>query len=292
MFSVLVPSYNHAPYLADAVASALRSPLAGELLIVDDGSRDGSQAVIARLAAGDRRIRVLPGSGESNRGAARRLDELAAAARYPWLAVLNSDDAFVAGRFELLHPLFAAGIEFASGLLLIMDHDGRRIGTKRGVDEPEFPFPADLAVKAHLARGELTPCLANQNFAATTSNMVFTRSLWERVGGFRDYRYTHDWDFALRASLSARCRFLPHFLTIYRAHGTNTIRESVDATRDEVRRLFRELLHDVPRLRSEPAVCAALRGNRYLGPEWLAEQGIARRAAPASGDEADRASAL
>lgn len=282
MFSVLIPSYNHAPYLAEAAASALRSPLVGELLLVDDGSRDGSQDVIARLAAGDRRIRVLPGSGERNRGAARRLDELAAAARHDWLAVLNSDDGFVAGRLELLRARFAEGLEFACGLLLIVDGDGRRIGTKRGVDEPEYPFPADLDVKAHLARGELAPVFANQNFAATTSNMVFTRALWERVGGFRDYRYTHDWDFALRASLTGRCRSLPQFLTAYRVHGSNTIRESEEATRGEVRRLFRELLRERPQLREDAAFVAGLRGNRYLGPEWLAEEALASEGSPRS----------
>jgi len=278
MFSVLIPSYNHAPYLAEAVASALRSPLVGELLLVDDGSRDGSQDVIARLAAGDRRVRVLPDSGERNRGAARRLDELAAAARHDWLAVLNSDDVFVAGRFELLRPHFAAGVEFACGLLLILDAAGRRIGTKRGVDEPEYPFPPGLDVKGHLARGELAPVLANQNFAATTSNMVFTRALWERVGGFRDYRYTHDWDFALRASLSGRSRSLPQYLTAYRVHGSNTIRESEEATRGEVRRLFHELLRDRPELREHAAFVTALRGNRYLGPEWLAAESLAPEA--------------
>jgi glycosyltransferase involved in cell wall biosynthesis len=42
MFSVLVPSFNHARYLAGGIVSALRSPLVTEILAVDDGSTDRS----------------------------------------------------------------------------------------------------------------------------------------------------------------------------------------------------------------------------------------------------------
>ena len=51
MFSVLIPVYNHAKYIRQAVMSALRSPLVSEVVTVDDGSSDGSAAVLRELAA-------------------------------------------------------------------------------------------------------------------------------------------------------------------------------------------------------------------------------------------------
>jgi GT2 family glycosyltransferase len=267
VFSVIVPSFNHAPYLAAGVASALRSPLVEEVVLVDDGSRDGSRELVARLGSSTR-VRALADSGE-NRGAARRLNQLVEAARCDWIAVLNSDDTFVAGRFEVLRRHCADDVDLVCGHLSIQDADGRVVGTKRGVDEPEYPFPAELDAVAHVERGSLIAPLANQNFIATTSNMVFRRSLHERVGGFRDYRYTHDWDFALRAAALGRCRMLPHYLTVYRTHASNTISESKSAIREEVQRLFQVFLGDFPEALRDPAVGCALRGNAYLDAAWL-----------------------
>lgn len=271
MFSVLVPHYRHGRFVAEGVASALRSPLVGEVLLVDDGSPDGSRAVVERLArAYPGRVRELPGSGEANRGAARRLDELAAAARGEWLAVLNSDDAFVAGRFELVRRRARDGVEFACGHLVIVDEGGRVVGTKKGVLQPEYPFPDGFDARALAARHALAPILANQNVIATTSNMVFTRALWERIGGFREHRYVHDWDFALRAAALARCLYLPHPLAIYRLHGSNTITGGGSGIAEEVRRVFHEVLEDLPALREDPDFERGLLGNQYLDADWHA----------------------
>ena len=68
--------------------------------------------------------------------------------------------------------------------------------------------------------------LDEQNYLITTSNMVFRKSLHARVGGFRPYRYVHDWDFALRAMLLGRGAYIRRFLTAYRIHSHNTILES------------------------------------------------------------------
>src|SRR5690606_35127361 len=100
--------------------------------------------------------------------------------------------------------------------------------------------------------------------------------------GFRDYRYTHDRDFALRASLTGRCRSLPQFLTAYRVHGSHTIPDSEEATRGAAPRLLRELLRERPQLREGAACVAGLRNSHYLGPEWLAEEALASEGSPRS----------
>ena len=86
--------------------------------------------------------------------------------------------------------------------------------------------------------------LLNQNFIATTSNMVFTKTLHGRIGGFRDYRYCHDWDFALRSSFDGDIAWCPQYLSVYRIHGTNTIADAKDRIRVEVQRMFRMIEAD------------------------------------------------
>ncbi len=275
MFSVVIPSFRHVRFLAEGILSALTSRDVAEVLIVDDGSADGSRELIDQLVRSHSgRLRELETEGDQNLGAASRLDQLVAGARCDWIAVLNSDDLFVPGRFELLRQRCRREIRFVCGHLLIIDRDARHLGTKRGILEPEYPFPPAIDPSGHVARGDLLPLLAHQNFIATTSNMVFRRDLHAEVGGFGDYRYVHDWDFAIRAAVAGGLLYLPHFLSMYRQHGANTISENRELVAAEVQAMFRRVLRDFPDLRSNAAFVAGLQGNPYLGPEWLAAEGL------------------
>lgn len=266
MFSVLIPVYNHDRFVAEAVVSALRSPLVDEVLLVDDGSQDGSRAVLRQLAtASPSRIKDLTGAGRTNRGAHARLDQLVRAARNEWVAVLNSDDVFVAGRFETIAcHLRKNGHDFVFGHLIIIDALGTPIGTKRALLEPEYPLPGTADPVSALSGEALGDLLASQNFIATTSNMVFTRSLHAKVGGFPALRYAHDWAFALRAAAVGRPLYVPHFLSCYRIHGNNTIREDVEAITPEVRAMFRDFMGEHPEWAARPGFRKWLKANRYL----------------------------
>lgn len=252
MFSVLIPVFNHAAFVGEAVLSALASPLVSEVLVVDDGSRDGSPEVLRGLCGWDRRVRDLTDKPGENRGAHERLNQLVAAAGNEWVAVLNSDDRFVAGRFEVCRQVIRTeNPDLICGHLLVEDDRGRVLGPKRGPLDPEYPYPAGVEVGLRLEAGDVLGLLANQNFVATTSNMVFTKSLHRVVGGFRDYRYAHDYDFVLRACLLGRVRYVPQYLTMYRVHGSNTIRESGSSAgvRAEIRLIFDRLMGDFGFLR-------------------------------------------
>lgn len=88
-----IPFLNARRYLADAVRSVFAQTHGDwELLLIDDGSTDGSIDVVRHLD--DRRVRVL--SDGSNRGLCARLNEIAALARGVYLARMDADD--------LMHP--------------------------------------------------------------------------------------------------------------------------------------------------------------------------------------------
>jgi len=259
MFSVLIPVYNHDKYVGEAILSCLLDELVSEILIVDDGSKDRSLEVIESFAHHPR-VKVLD-NGNVNRGAHNRLNELAQAATCEWLAVLNSDDAFAPHRFQTAKQIIREKRpSLITGGIIVMDAFSQVIGVKAGTADPEYPFPASLP-------DGLAPSLAhlmNQNFVATTSNMIFTKRLFDELGGFRDYRYIHDWDFALRAYLAADCEFTPAFLTKYRVHASNTIKENPLYIDGEVTRMFCSILSEHKGQIRDAMIASAFEGNHHV----------------------------
>ena len=266
MFSVVVPVYNHASYLRGAVGSALASPLVREILLLDDGSRDGSRELVAHLAeAHPGRVVDLTPSEGGNAGAHVRLNQLCRAARSEWIAILNSDDEFLAGRFQSIRMLARRHrADFVAGAMHIIDDDGTTIGAKRGLLDLEYPLPPQV-LRDGLDTGlHVLRALCSQNFIATSSNMAFTRALFDRVGGFEDLRYSHDWAFAIRCACLGRVAFTPNALTRYRLHASNTIKEPSAHLDGEVTRFFLNILEDFPEIEADPVCRAALRSNLHL----------------------------
>jgi glycosyltransferase involved in cell wall biosynthesis len=93
--SVVMGTYNHAPFVAEAIGSVLAQDFADfEFLISDDGSTDRTAEIVA--AQTDPRVHFSPNA--RNRGAALVLNELVSRARGRYVAVINSDDAWLPGK--------------------------------------------------------------------------------------------------------------------------------------------------------------------------------------------------
>ncbi len=76
--------------------------------------------------------------------------------------------------------------------------------------------------------------LMHQNVAISTGNMVFTKELYYKLKGFREYKYIHDWDFILRASLIKEPLYIDDTKYYYRLHEDNSFRELGDIADQEV----------------------------------------------------------
>ena len=118
--SVVIPAFNAAPFLAEALESALGempalSPGKGfEILVVDDGSKDATPDIAARYAA--RGVRCLRRSIQGGIGAARNTGM--AAAQGELLAFLDADDLWPAGRLALL----VAALDSAGAPAMVFGH--------------------------------------------------------------------------------------------------------------------------------------------------------------------------
>jgi glycosyltransferase involved in cell wall biosynthesis len=96
--TVLMPVYNGARYVAQAIESVLaQTHPRFELLIVDDGSTDRTPEILARYAARDPRVRVVR---QPNLDQPRALNRGLALARYDWVAIHDHDDVSLPRRLE------------------------------------------------------------------------------------------------------------------------------------------------------------------------------------------------
>jgi glycosyltransferase involved in cell wall biosynthesis len=103
--SVVVIAFNDVEHVTDAVRSALaQGDAVGEVIVVDDCSADGTAEVLAPLADADQRVRVLARTTNSGGCGTPRNDGLAAA-QFPYLLFLDSDDILAPGAVEALLPL-------------------------------------------------------------------------------------------------------------------------------------------------------------------------------------------
>lgn len=110
--SIIVPIYNPGPYLHACIDSALGQTYRNiELILVDDGSTDGSSAVIDRYAASDSRVTTLR---QSNRGLSAARNAGLDIAQGDFITFLDADDILHPRFTELLTEQLNAGADIAA----------------------------------------------------------------------------------------------------------------------------------------------------------------------------------
>ena len=114
LVSVIIPAFNAEAYLEKAVQSVLQQSLSDlEVIIVDDGSTDGTMSVILSLEAKDRRVRYFCCHVNSGPGYARNIGIVKS--RGEWLTMLDADDWYDTQRLEkLIAAVDAAGVDLAA----------------------------------------------------------------------------------------------------------------------------------------------------------------------------------
>lgn len=141
-FSVIVPVYNVAPYLAQCVGSILAQSGSLECLLIDDGSTDESPRMCDAFAELDPRVRVIH---QENRGlAGARITGMQAAAG-EWLLFLDSDDYWPDDMLSRLEAQMAAhpGFDLYIGRYLELDGDTGRIAPPGMVELIPGEFESD-----------------------------------------------------------------------------------------------------------------------------------------------------
>nr|WP_294519354.1 glycosyltransferase family 2 protein [uncultured Rhodopila sp.] len=198
--SVIIPCRNALDTLPRAVASVLALPTDRfEVIIVDDGSSDGTGAWLAELASGDPRVVALRRDADHGVSAARNAG--IAAARAPVLGFLDADDvwypAAIGARLEWHEANPDTVLSFSSYMTLLPDgalqprHDASWPRFSRFVDGRSGMLPLGRSAFSLLA-GENPVC---------TSSVLASRAAVLAAGGFDPgLRQAEDWDLWIRLS--------------------------------------------------------------------------------------------
>lgn len=215
--TVVIPAFNRADYIVQAVESALaQQPVRPEqVLVIDDASTDET-AELARAAGAT--VITLPENGGGARARAHGL----AVAESDWIALLDSDDCWRQGHLAALWAARDGHVLVSSGSMAC-DAAGQPIS---------YMGPIGGAPQVVRSPGELYPT----NFISTSGAMV-RRAVALEVGGFRtDLRWAEDLDLWLRVLEAGTAIVLPAPTVMYRMHGGQKVNDP--GARDAQRRLL------------------------------------------------------
>jgi glycosyltransferase involved in cell wall biosynthesis len=222
-----MPVYNAEPYVGQAIESVLGQTLGHlEILAVDDGSTDGSLAVIRQFAARDPRVRVI---SRPNTGIARALNDALAAAHGEFVARVDSDDTALPERLERQvdylrsHP----DVVCVGCMAQAIDSDG----------DPLCPWILPNLDHEAIDRANL----AGQQ-AIIGPSMMAPRAAVAAIGGFcSDLEISEDLDLFLRlAETGGRLANLPDVLMGYRRLASSITHTKQNRTIEQTRHVVQQ----------------------------------------------------
>jgi glycosyltransferase involved in cell wall biosynthesis len=207
LVSVVLPVHDGETHIAQALESALQQTYRNlEVIVIDDGSRDGTLSIVETRAAGDRRVRVV---SQSNQGVASARNRGLAVARGDLVAPLDSDDVWEPTKVERqVRRITEAG--HGTGLVYCwwawIDADGAILDRSPG----------------WRIEGHAHEALLEVNYTGNASVPLYRREAVERAGGYddtlraRDAQGCEDWDLALKVAERCRVAVVPAVLIGYR----------------------------------------------------------------------------
>jgi len=192
--SVVIPLHDKRELVLRATASVLAQGMRDfELIVVDDGSRDGGGELVAGLH--DPRVRLIR---TDHRGPGAARNRGVRESRAGWVAFLDADDEW---RPRFLEATLAAAHASPATILVYTQFQPR--------DGP----PADLWESGPIA--DYYGARLKQEILATCSSVLVKREALERSGGFReDYRYAEDLELWLRLACAGPFYFVAEALAL------------------------------------------------------------------------------
>lgn len=204
LFSVIIPLYNKAPYVWKTVESVLRQTFDDyELVIIDNGSNDGSSEIVASFT--DPRIRIV--RLEENVGVSNARNKGVSLSTAPYITFLDADDWWEPTFLEEMRGLIErhpdAGI-YGTGYYIVKN------GRKR---------LAPVGVEEGFAEGEINYCAVYAKtlcMPLTSITVSMPRAVFDEMEGFKPHlKLGEDFDLWIRIALKRKVVFLNKPLSNY-----------------------------------------------------------------------------
>lgn len=256
--SVIIPAYNAEATIAETIESVQRQTVSDfELIVIDDGSRDRTQEVLANIS--EPRLRVFQ---EENGGVATARNRGFARATGEFIAFLDADDLWTPNKLEqqlaALQRQPEAGVAYSWTYYIDQQSQALYPGM-----QPAY-------------EGNIYGELLLANVLANGSNPLIRRVAIDRAGGFDPaLSAAADWDFYLRLAAQFPFVVVPEYQILYR-QSSGSMSAKVEAMKAEIlfvlERAFQTASPETQTLRSRSLsaihqYCAELYLNHGTGQE-------------------------
>jgi glycosyltransferase involved in cell wall biosynthesis len=199
--SVVITAYNCEAYIGEAVESVLNQTVpAHEIIVVDDGSTDGTREILEHFAT---RIRVI---SRSNGGPSAARNAAVAAATGHWIGFLDGDDVWLPSKLE---QQLAVGVDPSVALVY---SDRFNIGNRGS-------FPEVQSEIQRMYSGDVFEDLMLLGNHITNSSVLIRAAVFRELDGFDEQLPpAEDWDLWIRVAETYRIGVCPEPLVRYRFH--------------------------------------------------------------------------
>lgn len=233
VISVIIPAYNHERFVGAAVSSVLAQTFRNlELIVIDDGSTDGTAAVVQSF-----RDSRLTYHHQANQDAYNALNKGIGLARGQFIAILNSDDIYAPDRLEVL---LAHQQQTRSACLFTNVTPINAVGQEIKDQSHYWLRWHSRNRQFYFECGNLFIAFLKGNLMVTTSNIFMSCEAARAIGPFAPLRYLHDYDYIFRALLAfpGQVIYLHDApLLRYRLHNHNTLSQNALIAREQNRAL-------------------------------------------------------
>jgi glycosyltransferase involved in cell wall biosynthesis len=189
---VIIPVYNAAAFVEQAVQSALAQAQTGEVILVEDGSKDDSLRICKKLAGYHENVFLHQHPGSANLGASESRNLGIRNARFDYVSFLDADDLYNSDRFTVAEKSFAANKDIDGVYECAQYFQESKIYTISKRIPPESLFH-------YLLRGTYGHFHTNA--------ITLKKSVFERVGNFNPALRLHQ-DSEMWLRLSSACRLI------------------------------------------------------------------------------------
>jgi glycosyltransferase involved in cell wall biosynthesis len=217
LISVIMPVRDLRRYIGQAIDSVLGQTLGDfELLVVDDGSTDGTSEILAQFAKRDPRVRVLAGPAK---GIARAMNLAVRESRGQLVARMDGDDVCLPARFEKQVNFLRENPQhvLVGSHCILIDPDGRAICQKPGMPDTHEQIDA---------------LLLEMKWPLVHPAVMIRAQALARVGGYNEsYHTVEDHDLFLRLAEVGKLANLKDVLLLYRQHFKSAMHTTVESQR-------------------------------------------------------------
>jgi glycosyltransferase involved in cell wall biosynthesis len=196
--TIVIPCYNQAQWLPDAIESALNQTVKCDVIVVNDGSTDNTRDVAMRYP-------VTMTISKKNGGLSSARNSGIRASTTEWILPLDADDKIAP---DMVEKCLAVGADII------------------GVGQETF---GDYVSK-HIFKEEPTYSDFKESNQINCCSL-YKKTMWQKLGGYDENMREgyEDWDFWLRATQKGYIvKAIPEFLFFYRKHGRSMVDEATE----------------------------------------------------------------